>query len=230
MTRNQRLLALAAAAVVAVVIVVVAVVVGGSKPSTAHPATTVAGGSQSFLAGVRQHGYVLGGASAPATLLVFEDPQCPYCQEWSLGALPSVVDTFVRTGRVRLEWRGIAIIGPNSVAGLRAAYAAGQQNRLWNLVEQLYERQGAENSGWITEAVLRSAAKAAGVDAAKMLAAADSKAVTAELEQAARDAEQQKVAGTPTFVLVRPPGLPQQLKVTGLDPSTFDSELAAALG
>jgi len=228
-TRNQRLLALAAAAAVAVVVVVVAVVLGGSKNKT-PPAVTVAGGSRPFLAGVAQRGDVLGRADAPATLLVFEDPQCPYCRQWSLDTLPSVVDTFVKTGRVKLEWRGIAIIGSNSVAGLRAAYAAGAQNRLWNLVEQLYERQGDENSGWITKAVLRDAARAAGVNAARMLAAADSAAVTAQLRQAARDAQQQKVPGTPTFVLVRPPGLPQPLNVSGLDPTTFDGELAAALG
>ena len=229
MTRNQRLAALVAALLVAAGVIAAVIVVSGTNSKSPSPATVVPP-ARSFLAGVPQRGDLLGGASAPATLLVFEDPQCPYCREWSLGALPSVVDTFVKTGRVQLEWRGIAIIGPNSVQGLRAAYAAGEQNRLWNLVEQLYERQGDENSGWITTSLLREAAHAANVDAEKMLAAAGTQRVTAQLEAAARDATEQKVGGTPTFVLVRPPGLPQQLNVTGLDAPTFDSELASALG
>lgn len=219
---------LAGAAAVAIVVVVVAVALSGSKKKTPQPVTTAP--PASFLAGVPQHGDALGRAGAPATLLVFEDPQCPYCRDWSLGALPSVVDTFVRTGRVQLQWRGIAIIGPNSVPGLRAVYAAAEQNRLWNLVDQLYARQGDENSGWITTGLLKEAALAAGVDVAKMQAAADSARVTAQLEQAAKDAARLKVGGTPTFVLVRPPGLPQHLQVTGLDATTFDSELASALG
>ena len=35
-------------------------------------------------------------------------------------------------------------------------YAAGQQNKLWQMAEALYERQGDENSGWITDAVVRT--------------------------------------------------------------------------
>lgn len=229
MMRDRRLIVLVAAIVVAAGVVAAVIVVSGSN-SKSPSAATVTVPSGSFLSGVPQNGATLGRADAPATLLVFEDPQCPYCREWSLGALPSVVDTFVKPGRVQLEWRGIAIIGPNSVPGLRAAYAAGEQNRLWNLVEHLYRRQGQENSGWITTSLLRQAANAAGVDAGKMLAAAGSARVAAQLEQAARDATRQKVGGTPTFVLVRPPGKPQHLNVTGLDSVTFDSELSSALG
>ena len=46
--------------------------------------------------------------------------------------LPTVVDEFVRTGKLKLVYRGIPIIGPNSINGLRAMFAAGQQNKLWN--------------------------------------------------------------------------------------------------
>ena len=48
-------------------------------------------------------------------------------------------------------------------------YAAGQQNKLWNMAEALYERQGAENSGWITHAVIRSAAREARATPAKAI-------------------------------------------------------------
>ena len=39
-----------------------------------------------------------------------------------------------------------------------AIYGAGGQNKLWNMAEALYERQGDENSGWITLPVIRAAA------------------------------------------------------------------------
>jgi protein-disulfide isomerase len=226
-TRNQRLLALAGAVVVAAGIVVGAIAFGGSSKKT--PAATTSPTSASFLAGVSQHDDTLGKPGAPATLYVFEDPQCPYCREWSLDALPTVVADFVKTGRVKLAWRGIEVIGPNSVLGLRAAYAAGEQNRLWNLVDQLYQRQGPENSGWITTSLLRQAAAAAHVDAKKMLAALDSKAVTAKLRLAAREASAYGINGTPMFVLLRPPGLPHKVNVTGLDATSFSADLSAAL-
>jgi protein-disulfide isomerase len=226
---RKRLLLLAGVAAAALVAVVVAIVVssGGSSPGSGTTTSTEA--SSSFLVGVPQQGDTLGKPTAPATLVVFEDPQCPFCKEWSVGALPTVVDRFVKTGKVKLVWRGIEIIGPNSLPGLRAAYAAANQNRLWNLVDALYRRQGSENSGWITDGLLKDAAKEAGVNPTAMLAASPSRKVTAALRNAATEATQDNVQGTPTFILIKPPAVAQQLQVTSLDPTQFSDSLSAAL-
>jgi protein-disulfide isomerase len=230
---RNRLLLLAGAVGVAALVVVVLIVVGAGSDSKSDNtvSTTLAAAPQEkpFLTGVPQHGDTLGAADAPATLTVYEDPQCPFCRDWALGTLPSVVADYVRPGRVKLVYHGVQIIGPNSQAGLRAIYAAGRQNKLWNLADALYRRQGAENSGWITDAVISEAAASVGANDAKIRAAAPTAAVTAQLYTAARQASIDRVQGTPTFVLQRPPSLPQQLNVTSLDPATFESALAAAL-
>jgi protein-disulfide isomerase len=183
----------------------------------------------SILKGIPQHGATLGSPSAPTTVQVFEDPQCPYCQEWALGTLPTVVERYVRTGKVKLIYNGVEIIGPNSEVGLRAIYAAGRQNKLWNLVEELYERQGGENSGWITPAVIRSAATAVGADPAAVLSGSSSAAVAADLERAAAAFQAVGGPGTPTFVVQRPLAVQKVLQLTGLDPTSFDAALDAAL-
>ncbi|HST18044.1 MAG TPA: thioredoxin domain-containing protein [Gaiellaceae bacterium] len=239
MQRNRLLLIAAAvggAAVLAVVLILVAS--GGSSSHEAAPTTTAAAaqadttpaaGSGDVFAGVPQKGDTLGKASAPATLTVFEDPQCPYCRQWSVDTLPTVVRDFVRTGKVRLVYRGIEIIGPNSEPALRAIFAAGAQNKLWNVASALYDVQGEENSGWITDDVIKNAAHAAGADGSAILAASPSKKVTAALVAAGKDAVAAQVQGTPTFVLQRAPAVPQQLPVTSLDPQTFSTTLSAAL-
>lgn len=230
MQRN-RLLLLAAAAAVAVVVVVVVVVVasGGSDSSSATTTEPTAAGETptSLFAGIPQQGELLGKAGAPATLLVFEDPQCPFCREFNLNVLPSVVTDFVRTGRVKLAFRGINILGPNSDVGLRAIYAAGLQNRLWTMAEELYRRQGGENTGWITDGVVREAAAAAGAKPDAVLAAMPKQ--TARLAAAERESNQLGLRGTPSFYVQRPPGLPQQVQVTSLEPAAFSAALAAAL-
>jgi protein-disulfide isomerase len=230
---RNRLLLLGGAVGVAALVVVVLILVGAGSDSksdnTVSTASAAAPQEKPFLAGVPQHGDTLGAADAPATLTVYEDPQCPFCRDWALGTLPSVVADYVRPGRVKLVYRGVQIIGPNSQEGLRAIYAAGRQNKLWNLADALYRRQGAENSGWITDAVISEAAASVGANGAAIKAAAPTAAVTAELTTAARQASIDGVQGTPTFVLQRPPSLPQQLNVTALDPATFESALAAAL-
>lgn len=228
--RNRLLLLAGAVAVAAAIVAVLVVVAGGGSDSSSQSTTTrAAAPARSTLAGIPQKGTTLGKADAPVTLVVYEDPQCPYCAQWALGTFPSVVSTFVRTGRVKLEYRGINILGPDSEKGLRAIVATAAQNRLWNMVEALYRRQGAENSGWVTDDVLREAAVAAGVDADRMFAARGSAAVTRELTHAGIEANANGVQGTPTFVVVRPPAQPQQLQLTSLEPAPFSAALAAAL-
>jgi protein-disulfide isomerase len=239
--RSRRLLLLAAgvggAAIVAVVLILVASSGSSNSTTTTTPATASpdAGSSAagtnpvSLFAGIPQHGDTLGKASAPATLEVFEDPQCPYCRDWSVNTLPTIVRDFVRPGKLKLVYRGIGILGPGSQPGLRAIFAAGLQNKLWNLADALYDVQGAENSGWITNGVIRGAAKAAGARSSAILAATSSKAVAAALGKANSAALAYRVPGTPAFVVQRPPALPQALNVTSLSPDSFSAVLSAAL-
>ncbi len=111
-----------------------------------------------MLAGIPQQGAVLGDPKAPVTLVEYADFQCPYCAQWSHGAFPTLVERYVRPGNVRIVFRGLAFLGPDSDRALRTAVAAGRENRLWNVVEALYHRQGHENSGWVTESLLEEVA------------------------------------------------------------------------
>ena len=228
---------LAGAAGVAIVVVVLLIVVGsgGTKDAatttvatTTVPAKTTL--TASIFAGIPQHGDTLGRANAPVTMSVFEDPQCPFCRQWDLETLPTVIKRYVKTGRLKLVYRGIEIIGPNSVLALQAIYAAGVQNKLWTFSDELYKLQGAENSGWITSAVLRRAARATGADGAAILSALGSSAVRAGLADAGKEATAGAVQGTPTFVIDRPPAIPRPLSVAALDPATFTQALDAAIG
>jgi protein-disulfide isomerase len=183
-----------------------------------------------LFAGIPQHGDTLGSPSAPVTMVVFEDPQCPYCDEWNLATLPSVVSQFVRTGKLKLVYRGLLIIGPNSAIGLRAIVGAGLQNKLWNMSEALYANQGKENSGWITSQLVVSLAADIGIDGKKLITDANSKAVTATLVAAAKQAKADKVGGTPTFEIINPPAVPKQLNESSLEPAGFIESLTAAIG
>lgn len=203
--------------------------------ATTTTATTPAGADgpaaiAALFAGIPQHGDTLGDPGAPATMVVFEDPQCPFCAEWSIATLPTVLTRFVRTGKLKLVYRGILIIGPNSGIGLRAIVAAGRQNKLWNMSEALYANQGAENSGWITPNLVLALASDLGLDGKKLITDANSKGVTSELEAAAKQATADKVGGTPSFEIVNPPAVPTPLNVTSLEPSSFVASLTAALG
>jgi protein-disulfide isomerase len=234
-SRNRLLLLLGAVVAAAVIVVVVVVVVGnGGGDSAASTTTTTTGSSStpeavSAFAGVRQKGLELGKATAPNTLYVFEDPQCPFCKQWSIDSMPSAVDEFVRTGQVKFELRPIEVIGSDSEPGIRAVYAASQQNKAWNMLEALYERQGEEQSGWITPSVIAASAREVGADPVAIKKAMPTAKVTAQWGASEKLVQQWGVAGTPTFVLIKPLGTPQQVNPTSLEPTDFNAALRAAL-
>jgi len=239
-TRNRKLLLLLGVVGIAAVIVAVLVAVaatGGDENDSASSATTTgaqggaAGSGTALLAGIPQSGITLGKASAPATLVEFVDPQCPYCAEWSRNAFPAVVRDFVRTGRVRLEYRGLHFLGPDSEKALRAVLAAGKQGKLFDLSEKLFAEQGEENSGWVTDAVLRrTAATIPGLNANQMFADMSSADVDREIREADALATRYQVEGTPAFALVKPPQPPIPLQGASLDAESFTASLATALG
>jgi protein-disulfide isomerase len=255
MNRTRRIQLLGAVIVVAVVGAIAAAVLGhssGKSPvkalTTLTPTSATGTGTATtptttsstqingpaaiaaMFAGIPQHGDTLGKPDAPVTMVVFEDPQCPYCDEWNLGTLPTVLNQFVRTGKIKLVYRGILIIGPNSGAGLRAVVGAGMQNKLWNMSEALYANQGKENSGWITSDLVLALAADLGIDGKQLVKDANSKATTRALEAAATEATKDKVQGTPSFEIINPPAVPAELHEASLAPAGFVQALTAAIG
>ncbi|HZQ15521.1 MAG TPA: thioredoxin domain-containing protein [Gaiellaceae bacterium] len=231
---SQRLVLLAVAVAVAAIAVGVVLALSGGGSSSAGDTTTVStstggGNQESAFTGVAQQGLKLGPASAPASLYVFEDPQCPYCKQWSLDSIPATIEQLVKTGKVNLVLRPIEVIGADSEPGIRAVYAAARYNRGWSMLEALYQRQGQEGSGWITKDVIAAAAREAGLSPAKVEAAMNTPAVTSQWRDAQQTAQQWGVAGTPTFVLLKQLGTPTQVNPASLEPADFTSALQAAL-
>jgi len=198
------LIALAGFAGLAAALVLVFVLSSGSSGSTDTTATTLPDANviAKQFNGIPQKGNVLGKASAPATLVEYVDLQCPVCREFETGVMPTIIDRYVRTGKLKVEARPIAFIGPDSERGRRAALAAGLQNRLFNLMQLLYFNQGPENGGWLNESMAVSAATSIpGVDVQALLDARNSDAVANETTTFDRQARADGVAGTPTLLV-----------------------------
>src|SRR5262249_1069805 len=135
--------------------------------------------------GIAQSGDVVGATNAPVTMSEFGDLQCPYCQHFDIQALPTLIDRYVRPGKVRLEFFGIAILGPDSERAARMANAVGLQNHLWEFVDLFYVNQRDENSDYVNDDFLRAvASNVHGVDVDRALADRSSTPVEAALAHA----------------------------------------------
>ncbi|MGA9761721.1 MAG: thioredoxin domain-containing protein [Gaiellaceae bacterium] len=240
MKRDNKLapiLAIVGGAIVLVVALVVASQInnGSSKSSSSTIATD---SIAEMLSGIPQKGIELGNPNAKLILVEFSDPQCPFCGEWSRGTLPSLVQQYVRTGKLRIEYRGLDFLDQNfgttdSERMLRLALAAGFQNKLWNVVELEFENQGSEGTGYANDAFIKGIAQAVtGLDANKALAAADTNAVVPLINAAQTLAEKKvgKNISTPTFLIERTGSSKVAKTIVGAQPlSTFTKAIDALL-
>lgn len=207
-----RLGLLAAAAAVAVVVVVAAIVISQSGADDEEAS------SPPRVERIAQDGVSLGDPDAPATLVEFADLQCPFCAEFATGELPRVIDEYVRPGRLRLELRLLAFLGPDSVRGRQVAHAAALQDRMWGYTDRFFRDQGPENSGYATDAFLqRLARQTPGLDVEQLSQAFGNAEAEALTRQAERLGRQLQVDGTPSFYLVRDGGEPEQIEIDQLD-------------
>jgi protein-disulfide isomerase len=224
--------AIALAAVVAGVLIAISLAGGGEDKASTPTGAVLPGAvaARSLLAGIPQDGAVLGQPAAPVTLVEYADLQCPYCAQWSLDTFPTLVNEYVRGGKLRIEFRGMAFLGPDSEKALSAVYAAGEQDRLWHVLDVLFANQAGENSGWVTDDLLAGLAPSlTGLDGELLLADADGEAVADAIARSEQQAQADGIRGTPSFLLGSTGGTLELLELTSLDAQAFRSAIDAVL-
>jgi protein-disulfide isomerase len=204
--RRKRLLQIGSAAVfLAVVAVAVLIVVNQSESDGGDTSLEGVATIRSDLKGIPQDGLTLGDPSAKVTLVEFGDLQCPVCKGFAEEIVPEVIDSKVRSGEAKIEFRNYTIISEESAPAAAAAIAAGQQGRGWNFIELFYRNQGLEASGYITDEFLTEIAKGAGVaNIAQWNRDRKSAPVLDQVQSETAEAETLGLGGTPSFVITGP--------------------------
>lgn len=220
-------------AALAAVVVAVGVALGGGGGASNSAKAPAPVQSAGIFKGIPQKGIALGSPKARVTLEEFADLQCPYCRDYALDGLPKIVQRYVRTGKVRLEFRTIAILGDQSVRAAQMANAAQQQNHLWEFIDRLYAQQGEENTGYVTPEFLRGiASEVSGLDVNRALSFSQTQRSLEPLASAHERANALGIASTPSFMIGRTGGKLHRLEVSSLGIDGFagpiERELAAA--
>ncbi len=97
MADRKRVLALAGAASLAVLVVVLLASVGKQEEAPKGILNPSVG-------------------SGDLVVYLYEDYQCPHCQQYSLGpAFEHLYETWVATDEIRLMWKHVAFVGPHSM-------------------------------------------------------------------------------------------------------------------
>ena len=218
-SKPNRSMVLAAGGAAVVIVAIVAATLllrGGDDADSATPTTTTTTTTptspSTLLDGIPQDRAVLGSPDATVTLIQFEDLQCPVCKRYQEEGFPGIVEEYVRPGKVKIRFAGLAFIGPDSEKALLHVLAAGEQGKLWQYTDALYENQGSENSGWVTDELLEQLAGEFGLDWTKLQADADGPVTLQQGNAMATEAEQRGVPGTPWFYVQVGDGEPYEVR------------------
>jgi protein-disulfide isomerase len=237
--RRTRLMQLGVVvAVVVVAIVIVLIASGGgshAKPKPGSPAAVKAASEVSGLvSGIPQSGNVLGSPSAPGTLQYFGDLQCPVCKDFTLQVLPTLIEKWVRPGKMKIEYRSLETATHEQEVFKTqqiAALAAGKQNKMWDYIELFYHDQGEENSGYVSERFLQELAQVVpGLSLSQWSTDRNDSSLASQVATDAQAANNAGFNGTPSFLIGKTGGALSKLsEVSVTSPAPYNEVIEKLL-
>jgi protein-disulfide isomerase len=133
-----------------------------------------------------------------------------------------LIDEYVASGDVRLEYHDLAFLGDESTRAAEAAACALDQGAFWPYHDTLFLNQDGENRGAFTDDRLRQTAAAVDLDEEAFDTCLDDGTHRGDIEQMTEEARQQGITSTPSVVV-------NGQLLDGWDFGTLESAIAAEL-
>ena len=190
----------------------VATQTAGSRTTRAGATPTIAAGPSSASGvtaptvltptDIPSSGRTLGSSSAPVTVVVWEDYQCPPCGTWAANVMPQVTSSYVRPGKVKVVVHYLLVIdanigGTESADAANAAMCAADQDKFWVYQDWLFANQGGEGSGAFSKVRLMEIGRGAGLDLAKLQPCVGNDKHLAEVQAESDSTDAQALPGVP---------------------------------
>lgn len=108
-------------------------------------------------------GVVVGSTGARRLLVLYEDPQCPFCRRFERRC-GDMLRREIASGSVAVDYRMRSFLGPESVRANNALALAAEANRFDQLRAEIFAHQPPEHTGGFTPADLIALGAAVGLD------------------------------------------------------------------
>lgn len=132
-----------------------------------------------------------GNPKGDVTLVVFSDYNCPYCRATS----PEIDRLLANDPKLKVVWREMPVLGPDSMAAAAAALAAAIQGKYYPFHRALFSGGHADQNG------IAAAAKAAGVSTDSVRTEGKGPEVQTEIQTNLAIARALAIDATPFFVI-----------------------------
>ncbi len=182
----------------------------------------------------------MGDPNAPVKIVEFSDYQCPFCERFSTDTEPSLIESYISTGKVHFTYRSTGNwVSQNINSGLtesedaaEAAYCAGDQGKYWEMHDMIFANVLGEDVGSFTDRRLSAIAEKTGLDMTQYEDCYSSNKYRDEVVKDGQDALAAGVQGTPSFVLTYTNASGEEVTelIEGAQPfSVFQEKIEAAL-
>jgi len=144
-----------------------------------------------------------GSASAPITLELYTDYQCPHCRAFYLEVLPQLTKEFIATGKVRLIHRDFRLPQmPYSKIATRYANAAGRIGRYDVVANQLFQTQPEWAQNGNVDGAVAKVLSPTEIAQVRTLVKTDAHLDDATVRDEAMAINQDNLTETPTVIIV----------------------------
>ena len=146
-------------------------------------------------------GKAFGNPSAPITIELFSDFQCPSCRSLHMGLLPQIMRDYVVPGKAYLVYREFPLPGHNHSREAAAyACAAARVGKYEQVADALFQNQPSwSNDGKVFETVASALTPA---EQKKVQVLAKDPAVLTEVDQEVQEGQAERVNSTPTMLII----------------------------
>lgn len=151
-------------------------------------------------------GAALGPAEAPVLVQVFSDFQCPFCGQLALTTEKQLINDYIPTGQVRLEYRHFIVVdgnvgGSESRRSAEASACAAAQGEFWNFHALTFTNQKGEGLGAFSDRRLKAFAETLALDLAAFNTCFDSRQFASAVQADEALARSLGVNSTPTIFI-----------------------------
>lgn len=144
----------------------------------------------------------IGSIDAPVVLSEWTDLRCPFCALFANQTLPTLIQEYVDTGQVRIEFHDVEFFGDQSRQAAVAARAAGEQGLYVEYLETLYAAAPESGHPDLPRETLLAFARETGVpDLDAFTAALDDATLGDQVDASTSAAQALGINSVPFFVI-----------------------------
>lgn len=149
--------------------------------------------------------------TAAVSLIQYSDFICPSCSFFSTQIMPTIEEKYIKTGKVKFEFRPMAFIADGSTQAGMGAYCAIDQDKFWDYHDGTYAvvadkvyNQGLDPKRGdviLTAPEVKAIAKETGLESTSFDTCLDSKRHEADIAKSTNTANANGINGTPYIMI-----------------------------